>query len=228
MCYIYYTHKIRHGGQQHPIRHVRQHQKADWRENWTTPWKAKCLANTWEAFLIPGSSNFTDNAPVLQWWKRDLVWFSCKRAATSRGRNHSPWTPNPKGERVCICVPLPLLAALMVQESLRSTFRIPIGVSNAGVYTEWMSSINYCKRHFVDSESRVLQHYTRGELNCSLHSSSKLTESQWLAGVSIGRGLNTYYRTTDTVFTWMTKDIVQDRISIWWTKHRRNAKRGNS
>lgn len=94
MCYIYYTQKIRDSGQQHPIRHVRQCRNANWRKNWTTPWKAKSLANAWEAFLISDSSIFTDE--FLQWWKRDLIWFSCKRAATSRRMNHSPWTPNPK------------------------------------------------------------------------------------------------------------------------------------
>lgn len=156
---MYYTQKIRDSDRQHPIRHVRQCRNADWRENWTTPWK--CLANAWEAFLIPGSSNFTDE------------FFSDERGTSfgSAAREQQlpeewtiPWElltsslPKLKDEGVCICVLLLLLAAVMVQESLRPTFRLPIGVSNAGAYTEWTFSVNYCKCCFVDSESRVLQH----------------------------------------------------------------------
>lgn len=124
--------------------------------HWTTPWKAKCLANAWEAFLIPASSIFTDDSPVLQWQKRDFFWFSCKKAAASRGRNHSPSTPNLKGKGVCICVSLLLSAAVMVLESLSPVFRLPLGCLTQVFKQNGQSSVNYCRQCFVDSESRAL------------------------------------------------------------------------
>lgn len=84
---MYYAQTIRDSGQQHPVTCVRQRRSADWRE--IEPHLEKLNAQLMLQKL------FSFLAPAISLTKF-FIRSSCKRAATSRGMNHSLWTPNLK------------------------------------------------------------------------------------------------------------------------------------
>lgn len=89
-------------------------------------------------------------------------------------------------------MPLLLFEAVMVHKDLKPTLRSPTGV--------YINVILAVKAGSCSSEP-----------NCSLNSCSKLTKSQGLARVSMGR-TSTDCTGTASLVTSMAKDIAQDSI----------------
>lgn len=108
----------------------------------------------------------------------------------------------PQGQRN-ICVPLLLFEAVMVQKDLKPTLKSPTGV-------------------YINISLAVKSGSCSSELNCSLNSCSKLTKSQGLARVSMGR------TSTGTASLVASMARTLHRTPSWWTKHRSDANRENS
>lgn len=89
-------------------------------------------------------------------------------------------------------MPLLLFDAVMVQKNLKPMVKSPIGVLTIFFLAVKAGSCS-------------------SELNSSLNSSSKLTKSQGLAWVSMGR-TSTNYTATASLVTSMAKDMAQDSI----------------